>query len=174
MKLTLRVEKEEFDKEGWLKALKGAIEQTAQDATNAFAQAALSRIPVHTGFVAGAIYSLAALLDNPQFNPIVTNALKPEFYYPSKTPKNPQTGAAFTSPASADIFRWVGKNYIFNFNVDISYFAIQDTGTGNSPSAPWGAFEAGQVAYINTFEAGLEDRLPKIEEFLRKTTINVS
>jgi len=174
MKLTLRVEIEECDKEGWLKALKGAIEQTAQEATNAFAQAALMRIPVHTGFVAGAIYSLATLLDNPQFNPIVATAPKQELYYPSKTPKNPSTGATFVSPAQSEIFRWVGMNYIFNFSVDISYFEIQDISSGKSPSAPWGAFEAGQNAYIAAFETGLEDRLPKLEGFLRTTTINVS
>ena len=173
MKITLRIEKEEFDKEGWLKALKGSIEQIAQEATQAFAKTALMHIPVHTGFVAGAIYSLANLLDNPQFNPIVTNALKPELYYPSKTPKNPLSGAQFATP-TAEVFRWVGMNYIFTFSVDISYFTLQDTGSGNSPTAPWGAFQAGEAAYINTFESSLEDKLPKLEGFLRKTTINVS
>ena len=186
MKITLNIKKETFDRDGWLEEVKKVVEQEAQKAGKAFAEAALANIPVRTGFVAGAFGQLVQLVGaTAQFNPIVKavtntldshrNPLNPEYYYGGggKVLKTSTSGQQFATQPS-EMFKWVDTSYVFKFDIDITYFKINDLVPGFAPSAPWGAFAAGEIAYRDTVIKGLKASLPKIGVFIKLSTLNVS
>ncbi|HUP80816.1 MAG TPA: hypothetical protein VM260_19855, partial [Pirellula sp.] len=158
----------EFDAAGYNRAMRQAIENHSKLAAREFAKAALQRIPIRTGFVAGAFGTLTDLVGGgARLNPIVTFTRQVlrnardfinregrigggEYYYPNTGPKVRKTstsGRQFATQ-SKDIFKWDGDKYIFNYEVDISYFRINDQTGGRSPTAPWRAFEAAELVFV--------------------------
>lgn len=185
MKITVTVNQEEIKKDEWMEALKAAIEQEAKVAGKAFAEAALANIPVRTGFVAGSFGPLVQLVGaTARFNPIIAtvsntleahrNPLNPEYYYGGggKILKTPTSGEQFATQPD-EIFKWTDTTFTFKFDIDITYFKINDLVSGFAPSAPWGAFEAGTQAYIHTLVEGLKTNLPKIGLYIKKTTFTI-
>lgn len=137
-----------FDVDGYRRALQKYVEAKTRLAAVEFAQAALARIPIRTGFVAGAFGALVDLLGpNARFNPIV-GFITREFYYGSggKILKTPFSGRKFATK-EPDVFKWEGTTFVFNYEVDITYFAINDVTGGHAPTAPWGAFAAAKAAF---------------------------
>lgn len=164
----------EFDAEAYNKALRVYVEKQSRLAAVEFAKAALARIPIRTGFVAGAFGTLLELLgSNASFNPIVraTIARSPEYYYPGfggRIEKTPVSGRQFSTPAQ-EIFKWQGDNFVFTYDIDISYFRINDLSGGFSPTAPWRAFEAGQVAFEQFLSKNFDDAPNPGDFFIAKT-----
>jgi hypothetical protein len=187
----------EFDAVGYTAAMKKYLDKQARLGAREFAREALKRIPIRTGFVAGSFGTLTDLIGSgARFNPIVTftrkvisaakNAFgvrkKPEvgangrieYYYGGggKTLKSPTSGRSFATPAS-DIFKWQGDVLVFTFEVDISYLAVNDNFSGHSPTAPWSAFLAGRAAFEDYMQKVGLLALPKFEDYLVPTDINI-
>ncbi len=164
------------------------ISQEMKKGAAEFAKAAIAKIPVRTGFAAGSINNLAKLLgEQAKLNPIIgfsrsvvnkvgsekgTSANKlTEYYYPpggGKVLKTTTSGAQFaTSPEN--IIRRRDNILIFQYEVDISYFNFQDINRGRSPTSPWGAFEAGEAAFLQYMEdIGLRG-IPNIWDFVNES-----
>ena len=152
----------QFDVEGFKTDFRAFIVKTAKGAAVEFAKAALSRIPIHTGFVAGSFGTLTDLLGSQgRFNPIVAFTRRIEFY--NGVRKTPTSGRQFATPDDK-IFTWSGDIYQFQFDVDISYYRINDSTSGRSPTAPWNSFIAAQAA----FEAYMAKNLIKPDLVLEK------
>ncbi len=185
----------QFDKNAFDQALRNSIEKEVKLAAKDFAAAALARIPVRTGFVAGSIGTLTDLLGSQaRLNPIVgftrkilaaagrffSNRPPPasapsEYYYPSRGSsgilKTPTSGRQFATP-SGEVFKWQGTSFVFNYEVDISYFRINDSVAGFAPTAPWGAFLAGQEAFeTHMLSVNLEADLA-FEKFLTPIAVD--
>jgi len=97
-----------------------------------------------------------------------------EFYYPSgggRILKTTQSGRDFATP-SDQIFRWDGDIYFFKYDVDITYFKINDLDAGHAPTAPWAAFDAGQRAYEDYLNNFLIPGLPEPTDFLIGISVN--
>jgi hypothetical protein len=188
-----------FDQTGYYVAFKEHLEAQMKEAAGEFAKAALARIPIRTGFVAGAFADLESLLGNSaRLNPIaafIARTIKTartlvqgkstrlgnrrtfvegEFYYPpggGRILKSPQTGRQFATPLSDIII--VEENLLrFHFQVDITYFNINDVNPGHSPTAPWGAFEAGKLAFLEHMKTKAFKNVPRIADFIKKTRKN--
>jgi len=162
MQFSLTAEILSIDSDRYMSALRAFMLSQMKEAAKRFASTALRRIPIRTGFVAGAFQPLQQLLgETARLNPIVGFISKvirsvtgssskrniPRFreYYTgsgSRILKSPETGAQFGTPAG-QIFRIEGNTVIFNFDVDITYFRISDIGPSRSPTAPWKAFVSG-------------------------------
>lgn len=179
----------ELDAAGYTSAMKKYLEQSAKQAAREFAKTALSRIPIRTGFVAGSFGTLTDLLGSgSRFNPIVSvvrgaiskarsflgikkaevSANNQVEYYTGhggKVLKTTVSGRQFATK-SEDILKWEGDILIFRYDVDITYFALNDNVGGRSPTAPWGAFAAGQVAFEDYMEKSGLLALPKFEDHL--------
>src|SRR5436190_12043630 len=121
-KFTATIEIPSFDSELFNKAVIKKLEELMREAAKEFAKSALKRIPVRTGFVAGAFGSLVEMLGpTARLNPVVAHInkvlkkhedvkkkskkrnLRPrvEFYYPpsgSPVPKTPTSGRQFATP----------------------------------------------------------------------------
>ena len=160
--------KYEFDVDAYKTELMRNIEIAVKAAAKEFAKAALARIPIRTGFVAGSFGTLSDLLGSAgRFLPIVQftrrliRAAKTflakeglisqgrEYYYPEsggKVLKTPESGRQFATQ-SEDIFKWRDLVFVFTYAVDISYFRINDSIPGHAPTAPWHAFLAAQDAF---------------------------
>jgi len=180
MRLKIEYDLLEFDADAYKNAILAKMKQIMREAAAKFAAAALRRIPVRTGFVAGAFANLANIMGkDAAFHPPtlairrqINRSLAQEYYYSSggKTLKSPESGQKFATQPS-EIIRREGNIFRFRFRVDISYFQIQDTGSGNSPTAPWGAFEAGRDAFLRYMrEQGLV-QFPELSKFIKKRRI---
>lgn len=148
-----------------------------------FARAALQHIPVRTGFVAGAFAPLLELTQQQaRFNPAISflrtivnrarNLFRPkqtfsEYYYYSggKIGKSRETGRQFATPAN-EIITIENDKILFNYEIDISYFDINEQNPGRSPTAPWRSFEAGMEAMSNYLINVAPDFAPKFEDFI--------
>lgn len=181
------------DSESFTRAVREYIEQQMRIAAGKFAAAALVRIPIRTGFVASAIGVLAELLgSNANFNPIVAHARQQiragasgrsvtgisnfasaEYYYPGagiKIAKTPENAKQFATPP-ANIIKTEGLKVSFNFEVDITYFRINDNVAGHAPSAPWGAFKAGEQAFLDYMNTTAVQGMPKIIDYIIKKRV---
>jgi hypothetical protein len=171
--------------------LKRYINDQMKLAAVKFAEAALQRIPVRTGFVAGAFSILTDLLGSAaKFNPIVSHTRSQlatkfrksinskfgvgEYYYPGggvRILKTPQSGKQFaTQPGQ--IFTQNGATSTFRFNVDITYFQINENVSGYAPTAPWGAFVAGKDAFVKYLRDVAIPGLPKISDFIKRRRVS--
>lgn len=187
----------ELNAAGYTAAMKKYLDQQARLAAREFAKEALRRIPIRTGFVAGSFGTLTDLLGSgARFNPIVAftrrvlsaagklfgRKKKPEvgangqieYYHGSggKVLKTPTSGRRFAT-AAEDIFKWEGDVLIFKYEVDISYFSVNDNFPGHSPTAPWSAFLAGQRAFEDYMNKVGLLALPKFEDYLIPTVTNI-
>jgi len=163
----------EFDVNGWHTAHRLNLMKQVKRAAAAFAQAALLKIPVRTGFVAVAWSTLTDLLGrNARFNPIVPVIHRAEFYRGggSKVLKSTTSGRLFATP-SDQIFVLQGNELTFDYKVDIDYFRINDSVPGHAPTAPWQAFIEAKVAFeVSLFKDKAEFET-KIEPFLKLKSV---
>jgi hypothetical protein len=178
----------EIDAVAYMEAARAIIKKEALKATSEFANAALSRIPIRTGFVSGAFGTLSDLIGaNARFNPIVAAVRKTlslfrksknvsanglnEYYYGAgnKILKTQTSGRQFATQTN-NILKWEGDTLVFTYEVDITYFALNDTVGGHSPTAPWGAFVAGQKAFEDYMEEQGLANLPDLDGYIKPIT----
>ena len=186
MQFSISYDELEFDSASYTRALGLYIEEQMKQAAVRFANSALARIPVRTGFVAGAFGTLTKLLGRGAgLNPIVAHtmtqlgkrmshrSLAEEYYYGSgsKILKTPTSGRPFATPTD-EILRKEGLKFSFNYGVDITYLNINDLTPGHAPTAPWGAFEAGATAFINYMSTALNE-FPNIEDYIKVRRVSV-
>lgn len=166
------------------------IQEQMKYAGREFAKTAIRRIPIRTGFLAGAFANLEELLgEQARLNPVITYIRsvrrgqakagnrfdQAEYYYQpggGRIRKSPSAGRGFSTPPDK-IFSIEGNKIFFRFNVDITYFRINDNFAGRSPTAPWGAFEAGREAFLEYMRNNALENFPKITDFLTRTLIRV-
>jgi len=153
-----------FDYIAYNQALFNYLEEQMKLAAQEFAKAALSNIPVRTGFAAGAFGNLEQLLDMSvaRLNPVV--AAHREYYY--GTLKTPTTGRQFATPA-ADIFTKTPSTITFNYDINIVYFKMYEE------RGVWHAFDSGEKAFMDYMEQNLLRGVPRAEQFMRKQSIKV-
>lgn len=189
LKISARMEIPEVDHKAYGRALLDHVEKILKGAGREFAKTALLRIPVRTGFVSGSFGNLVDLVGaGARFNPIIVATRRAianflsredqaagarrEYYYPpggGKILKTPQSGRGFAT-AKDKIFQRTTTSIIFTFQVDIRYFTINDLVSGHAPTAPWGAFIAGEIAFNQYVEKNLTKDIPRIEEYVRVRT----
>lgn len=175
----------QFDAKRYNEQMMKYLDQQMRIAAKVFAEAALAKIPVRTGFAAGSLGALSELIGaKARFNPLVAAARAiigaakklfklegngiVEYYYPpggGKILKTPTSGRQFATQLT-DIIKREGNIILFDFEVDISYFSLQDINVGRSPTAPWGAFEAGEEAMVKYIEEVLIPNTPAFEDFI--------
>lgn len=164
----------EFDSKKYTEAFVAYVEDLMRLAAGEFAKAALARIPVRTGFVAGAFGSLEDLLGTKaRLNPIVSTVR--EFYYPpggTKILKTPESGRAFATQGH-DIFKREGTTLTFSYDIDITYFKINEASAGFAPTAPWQAFTAGEKAFVDYIEKNLGLKQPDANDYIKITTVRL-
>lgn len=181
MRFYIKAELPLFNSEAFLDEMRKTIEAESKLAARAFASAALRRIPVRTGFVSGAFGTLTDMVGSvARLNPIVSfirnvlhkagykrNLVTGEYYrgLGSKILKTPDSGRQFATP-TGQIFQWSGFTYIFTYEVDITYFRINDNVGGHAPTAPWEAFAAGEEAYLAYIEKNVINKLSKVENYI--------
>jgi hypothetical protein len=100
-----------------------------------------------------------------------------EYYYPSRgrrVLKTPASGVRFATPIN-EVIRREGRTITFQYNVDISYYTLQDVRAHRSPTSPWESFRKGTLAFMRTMDKLASDinSYPTIEGFLEVTTITV-
>jgi hypothetical protein len=189
-KISVKYDQLEFDSALFQKTLKDYMNHHMKIAASKFAEAAIKRIPIRTGFVAGAFGVLTDLLGSKaKFNPIVSHTRSQlatrfrkginskfgagEYYYPGggvRILKTPTSGQQFAT-APAQIFIQNGFKSTFNFDIDITYFKINENASGHAPTAPWGAFIAGTDAFIKYINEVAVPNLPRIVDFVKKKRI---
>jgi hypothetical protein len=194
MRISATITTYEFDSNAYNQALKDYLNKEIRLAAREFASTALSRIPIRTGFVAGAFAPLTELVGGgARLNPVVSftrNLLRaagrfianesfakrarPEYYRYSggKIIKNSSTGRVFATPQQ-EIFKDTGGIISFNFQIDISYFRVNDTTAGHAPTAPWGAFTAGQEAFLAYINNQTLKAIPIPANFVKSKVTNV-
>lgn len=192
LRISAEMEFELFDSKKYLKALIKKIESEMRIAAGEFAKAALLKIPIRTGFVAGSFGTLQDLVGREaKFNPIISFVRKitglftkaprtignglTEYYYPpggGKVLKTPKSGRQFATQ-EADILKRINNRIVFQYEVDITYFNLQDQFPGPSPTAPWQAFEDGELAFLTYMEKTGLLELPAISEFFVKKVLKV-
>ncbi len=172
--LRLIITEYEIDVTAYNRALRAAIEQQMKLAGREFAKAAIVRIPIRSGFAAGAFGTLADLVGDVEarFNPGIQ--AQREYYYGSgsKILKTPANGRLFATPAE-QVFKWIGETFVFTYDININYFRSQDVSSGPSPSAPWQAFRAGELAFNNYMETIGVTKLPKISDYVREKVTRI-
>lgn len=94
------------------------------------------------------------------------------YYYPpggGRVLKTPAAARQFATPVNK-VFEEQGDDYIFNYEIDISYFNLQELANiGRSRYAPWQSFKAGREAFLKYMDSLKQtDILPKLDEFIVK------
>lgn len=89
--------------------------------------------------------------------------------------KTPTSGRQFATPTGQIFTNKMWGEYLFNYTVDIIYYAINDFFSNKfTPSAPWGSFEAGRLAFKRYMETvGIKKLTPKVSEFWITTEVKV-
>jgi hypothetical protein len=186
MQFTAKIKTEEVDVKGWQDAVLDYLEAEMRKGGKIFARTALSKIPVRTGFVAGAFGTLTGLLgEEANFNPVVMhirNTLKAagsqritdEYYYSAggKILKTIMSGQQFAT-AAADIFRREGMSIVFDYKIDITYFDLNDLEGGHAPTAPWHAFATAEQAFVSFLSNDPLTEMPKIGDYTKVTETTI-
>lgn len=158
-------DKMSFDSKKYIDELNKIVETVFREAAKEFFRVAASRIPVRTGFVRGAfgVDAKGQLFKSNR----KSRAKIVEYYYPpfgGKVGKTPTSGRQFATTIK-DQIKTDGKKIQFQFDVDITYFKIQDVkNIGRSRSAPWLAMQSGKLAFQAYIEKNL--KLPDIGHFI--------
>lgn len=151
-----------FNRGGFTKALDAKLDRSMILAARAWLEAVLKQVPVWSGQAAGSA-KLATGRSGPSSGlflyQFVKAQLPPLSPLHSRRNKNPSTGGAqgrYTFSSSRNQYR-------FTFQSDVIYFVIQDFyNIGVSPSAPWGALEAGAAAFSKSLRSV---NLPTVKDF---------
>jgi hypothetical protein len=139
-----------------------------------FLLACMARIPYRTGFLLAAFQNMQEYFNRGEVKDVTKLRgpspfrLRAEYYYHGKkarVQKFPANALQFVKPQNpAAVIQTVGDIVTMQFDIDISYFRINDNyrvvrGT------PWRAMDAGFQAAINYLETASR-RFPDIEEVL--------
>ena len=169
------------------KQIEAKSRQVFREATQKWLSAVLVKIPVRSGFLAGAFTPMekaVGVAGKSTLGKIVTSLrrafsgsalqkglrkrayVKNEYYYGGggRVLKTPTSGIKFATDASS-IFSFVGNRMSFEFEVNITYLDINDR-YNTIPSAPWNALPAGNAA----FQAYLISNMPKVLELTQYLT----
>lgn len=186
------------DKATFTVRLKDYMEAHMKRGAKEFARVAISRIPVRTGFVAGAMGALADLAGYTyQIRPQAffkkkrsfasgrgrnvrrfdqrRGFAKKEYYYPpgggQRILKTPLSGRRYATKRDS-IIKFAKHVATFEFKVDITYFNISDIQASRSPTSPWRSFELGFAAMQKYLaeKTGTKE-FPTLDKFIKKTTL---
>lgn len=157
--------------------LKAEVNRIMHEAAVAFLNAAAPRIPVRTGFAHGSLANLAHGLGVglPPGAPGSTPRPKEYYYTGPKTRilKTPTAGQQFATPANLALTMDSDGTMKFKFDVDISYFYINDViGTSRVPSSPWNAYREGFFAFYAKFNELLPTLNLDLKDFIQVTKAN--
>lgn len=175
----LRVEIPALDLESATNKLVSKSKEVFREASQKWLTAVLVKIPVRTGFLAGAFTPMERAIGvagKSTLGRIVSSLrtafsgsslqrglrkrayIKNEYYYDGggKTLKTPTAGIKFATDSSS-IFTFIGGKMSVNFEINITYLDINDRYRA-IPSAPWNALAAGNSA----FQSYLRDNVPRM------------
>lgn len=175
-KLKLTVSLPQLDRDRFLGDLKTAVYDAVVKAARKFLLAALPKIPVFTGFAAGALGNLEDVVGRVQ-NGRIRGTLKAVkkgkalqsknyYYYPpggSRVLRDTVSGRKFATKPKDIISQGrltkatTNARMVFKFGVDISYFNYLDENK-------WHAFAAGRAAFDAELKLQLQ-RLPQIGKY---------
>lgn len=173
-----------FDARTYSKAFHDAIDRQMKAAARAFVRAAVLRIPVDTGMAAGSFLNLGRYLKRIGIpggvgGYIDANRKSPTgryYHRPGKAkkpiPKNEFTPGNYglvTDPVAA--FQRKGQQHLFEFKSEVFHLTLNDL-FGSHGRAPWGAFEAAQLAFLATLKT-LVTKVPGVKEHMTKTTVTL-
>lgn len=184
MKITMNASVDLIDVNAYQNAVAAEMRKVFLKAGQRFLLAAIPRIPIWTGMARGAFREAEDLFGKVSVDAqsptgyrirgtraggslITSKYLKGFYYYPpdgSRIERTPQAGRQFATPAD-DILKasLVKAKYglSFKFSIDITYVNYLD-------AAKWGAFKAGQDAFIDYVNNNLNLPSP-LEYKIRKT-----
>ena len=174
-----------FDARTYSKAFHASIDRQMKSAARAFVRAAVLRIPVDTGMAAGSFLNLGRYLKRIGLpgggvqGYVSLNRQSPTGKYYHKPgraerpiPKDEFTPGNYglsTDPVAA--FQRKGHQHLFEFKSEVFHLTLNDL-FGTHGRAPWGAFEAGQQAFLATVRT-LVTKVPDVKEHMTKTTVTL-
>lgn len=180
-----------LDRGSFTKKLDEEIKQQMKLGARAFFMAAITNIPVQTGFARGSMNNLANAVGASETSGSGSRAKRYlslsrklkrtkftgsglEYYRfgGRRVVKTPQSGRMFSTKAE-NIFQSENGRYVFNFKVSISYFNLNDLFVHN-PNSPWNAFTSGQAAFENYMRTTALRNLPKVTDCLVKSKVAIS
>lgn len=187
MRIFATVDVLKFESKRYTAAMHAAIDKRMKMAALAFVRAAIVRIPVDTGMAAGSFLHLGRYLGriglaSGDFVKSYIDGNRRsgtgQFYGPPASKGNPETKNEFTTgrlglvprPASQSFVK-KGNRHQFEFDIRVFYITLNDL-VGSKGTGPWGAFEAGRIAFLVTMR-NLKKDFPAIQAFMTKTTISL-
>lgn len=182
-----------FESKTYTQALKKQVENKMKQAARAFVRAAVSHIPVETGMAAGSFLNIGRALKNIGLGDqtVLTyirsqqtgageykskyGGSSNQWYYgkPGSAghpiPKNELTASSYNLTTPVDeIIKTEGNKTSFTFQSRVFYLTLNDL-FGSKGTGPWGAFEAGQQAFLAEMK-NLE--IPKVVDYITETVIS--
>lgn len=178
-----RIDMNKFEQE-----FQTSFRQLMELAARAFLLQTVIRIPVRTGFLRGAFTPLENLVgavqaQGPNRPPQVRRNRRPgarervllrEYYYygGQKLLKTTRSGIQFATPEEQifqlpKVTRTGSTNFVFKFNVDISYFGPNDTKRMRTvPSTPWNSYKEGIAAFVETMKRQFPNYFPTLDKYV--------
>lgn len=159
----LKVNKDELSSD-----VRKEIVNSIRRAARRFLIAAIVKVPIKTGMARGTFLNLGRALNvSVAISPVDHRRLiHRQAGYPA-VEKRPESGTIFatvTVPSSES------SPLIFNVEVTLNYFNIEEFVGLRSKSAPWRSFEEGQRAFLEEIKT---IQLPNFESYLIKTTVSI-
>lgn len=168
LKVSGSVDVLDFDAAAYTKAVNEKIAAEFRQAARAFIRAALPRVPVDSGMARGSFLNVGRFL---RVAVPITPRRTGLKYYPGggKKPilKTAEAGAKLATRGE-DVVKVLRGRVTFTFQTKVFHYLLEDQ--FGVRSGPWGSFEAGRAAFIESVRT-LKDRLPSIKGFITKTTI---
>lgn len=156
------------------KLINQGAEVQMRNAVRAFIRAAVQKIPVQTGMARGSFLHLGRILRvNVPINPTKTGKY---YHAPAKGRyKTKELGARLTTFGGNTLGTVVsveGNKLNFAIDTRIFHLTLNDL-VGSSGTGPWGAFEAGRLAFINYLEKHGPDRMPDLVDYTVVSRLSV-
>lgn len=159
-----------IDNDAFRRAVTNYILHKMFDAARAFVRAAIPKVPVDTGMARGTFLNVGKLLD-------ITIPINPKSfgkiysYGGLRLPKQKESGAALAISADRAI-RLEGNTFIFEFAQDVFHYNLNEFFGGHAPTAPWGSYKAGQIAFEETFTKDFIKDFPQVKDYISKKTVS--
>lgn len=176
----------EFKRKEFSQAFVDGLFTQMRQAAREFARVAIEQVPIRTGFARGALRNLETAIgsfaatspekflerEKTKFGKEKPPRLT-EYYYHSRgnrTLKTPENARRFSTPPNK-VFTVDGDVLLFNYNVTVLYYIVNEHTTSGVRNSPWQSFAKGREAFVSYMQdVGLK-RLPAITSYTIKTDV---
>lgn len=165
-KFTLQLKKIKFNKAQYSKTLTEALEAQVRQAARAFLRAALEKVPTYTGMARGSLIPLGRFLNV---------SIPIELTFDKKHGHEDRT--ALGEQAGRKAFNFSSGNktkFTFSFELKVLHYLINEGTKDAIPNlrnpTPWLSLDAGLEAFYGYLRENLEDKVPRIKDFVVKET----